>query len=64
MKDTLIFNELWEIVGQLEIRPTDTKPKEQKDYDLRDGKALALIRSSCSKEVYVHLETVDHSFDA
>jgi len=64
MKDALIFNELWEIIEKIKSRPDNSKPKDQEDYDLRDGKALVLIRSSYMEEVYGHLETIDHSFKA
>jgi hypothetical protein len=51
MKDTLVFNELCTVVDKIESRPNNTKAKKQKEYDVRDSKALALTRNSCTQKM-------------
>jgi hypothetical protein len=57
MQNTLIYNELWCDICDGDIAPTkpiDTAPLAK--WKLRDENELALLRSSISKHMFVHIE--------
>jgi HD superfamily phosphohydrolase len=61
IESTLIYNELWR-----DICNEDTKPNKPTDaatlakWEVKNAKALALIKSSVNDEMYVHIEnTID-----
>ena len=59
MQRTLIYIELWKDVCSGESAPT--KPTDVRDlarWELKDEKALSLLRSFVSDEMFVHIENV------
>jgi hypothetical protein len=57
MQSTLIYNELWKDVcsgDKAPIKPIDARELEK--WELKDEKALALLRSFVIDEMFVHIE--------
>ena len=65
IQSTLIYNELWKGVYNAQpTKPNQTKPTNPDQlakWELKDERALALIHSTVSDDIYVHIE---NSFDA
>ena len=65
IESTLIYNELW-----FDICNEDTKPTKSTDattlakWEVKNGKALALIKSSVNDEMYVHIENTTDAWSA
>jgi len=65
MKSTLIYNELWKDICKGDVKPN--KPSNVAPlakWELKDGKALALIKSSVNEEIYVHIENASDAWSA
>jgi hypothetical protein len=55
IQNTIIYNELWK--GICNAQPNKTSDVAQlKKWDLKDEKILALIHSTISNKVYIHIE--------
>ena len=55
IQSTLIYNELWK--GVCNAQPTKpTIPNQLSKWELKDEKALALIHSTVSDDIFVHIE--------
>jgi hypothetical protein len=65
IESTLIYNELWR-----DICNEDTKPNKPTDaatlakWEVKNAKALALIKSSVNDEMYVHIENTTDAWSA
>ena len=65
MQSTLIYKELWKDVCSDETAPTKpTNARELARWELKDEKALALLRSSVSDEMFVHIENAKDAWNA
>jgi len=65
MQNTLIYNELWKDVCIGDKAPT--KPNDAREsakWELKDEKALALLKSSVSDAMFVHIENATNAWDA
>jgi hypothetical protein len=63
IQSTLIYNELWKgICNEQPTKPTDVVPLAR--WELKDENALALIQSTVSDEVFVHIENCIDSWSA
>jgi hypothetical protein len=62
MESTLIYNELWKDICNGDVKPNkSTNARPLAKWELKDEKALALIKSSVNEEMYVHFE---NTYDA
>jgi hypothetical protein len=65
IESTLIYNELWH-----DICNENTKPNKPIDaatlakWEIKNAKALALIKSSVNDEMYVHIENITDAWSA
>jgi hypothetical protein len=65
IESTLIYNELWR-----DICNEDTKPTKPTDaatlakWEVKNAKALALIKASVNDEMYVHIENMTDAWSA
>ena len=63
IQSTLIYNELWK--GVCNAQPTKpTNPDQLAKWELKDEKALALIHSTVSDDIYVHIENSSDAWSA
>ena len=65
MKNTLIYNELWQ--GICDVDPTSTKPTDVTTlakWELQNEKAVALIHSSVSDNLCIHIENTSSAWTA
>jgi hypothetical protein len=57
MQNTLIFNDLWKYICNGEKAPIKLiNARELAKWELRDEKALALLRSYVTDEMFIHIE--------
>jgi len=57
MQNTLIYNELWRDICDGDTAPTKpTNATSLAKWNLKDEKALALLRSSVTEHMFVHIE--------
>jgi hypothetical protein len=64
MKNTLIYNELWKDVFNGDKPPTNPIDDIELDiWELKDEKTLALLRSSVTNEMFVHIENVTNAWN-
>ena len=57
IESTLIYNELWQGICDGDVKPN--KPRDGATlakWEIKNAKALALIKSSVNDEMYVHIE--------
>jgi hypothetical protein len=54
MQNTLIYNELWRDICDGDTDPTDAASLAK--WKLKDEKALALLHSSVTENMFVHIE--------
>ena len=65
MKNTLVYNELWR--GICDADPNSTKPTNATalaKWELQNEKALALIHSSLSDHLCIHIENISSAWTA
>jgi hypothetical protein len=65
MQNTLIYNELWKDVCNGDKPPT--KPIDARElarWELKDEKALALLKSFVTDEMFVHIENAIDAWNA
>jgi len=65
MHSTLVFNDLWKYICQWEkalINLIDAR--ELAKWELRDEKALALLRSHVTNEIHIHIENAIDAWNA
>jgi hypothetical protein len=56
MRNTLIYNELWHDICYGYTTPTKTTNATLAKWNLKDEKALALLHSSVTEHMFVHIE--------
>lgn len=62
IESTLIYNELWHEICDGNIKPNKpTDAASLAKWEVKEGKALALIKASVNNEMYIHIE---NSWDA
>ena len=65
MQNTLIYNELWRDICDGDIAPTKpTDATSLAKWHLQDEKALALLRSSITEHMFVHIENSKDAWSA
>eukprot|EP00253_Pinus_taeda_P033744 PITA_33744 len=65
IKITLIYNELWHDICDGDIKPNKpTYAATLEKWEVKNGKALALIKSSVNDEMYVHIENATDAWSA
>ena len=63
IQSTLIYNELWN--GVRNARPTKpTIPDQLSKWEIKDEKALALIHSTVSDDIFVHIENISSAWSS
>eukprot|EP00253_Pinus_taeda_P028910 PITA_28910 len=65
IESTLIYNELWQGICDGDVKPnkpTDATALEK--WEVKNAKALALIKSSVNDEMYVHIENAIDAWSA
>lgn len=65
LESTLIYNELWQGICDGDVKPnkpTDADPMAK--WEIKNAKALALIKSSVNDEMYVHIENATDAWTA
>jgi len=65
IESTLVYNELWHDIFDGHVnpnKPTDAAALEK--WEVKNAKALALIKSSVNDEMYVHIENAKDAWSA
>ena len=61
----MIYNELWQDVCDGDVKPNKhTDVDSLAKWDIKNSKALALIKSSANDEIHVHIENASDAWSA
>eukprot|EP00253_Pinus_taeda_P005954 PITA_05954 len=65
IESTLIYNELWQGICDGDVKPNKpTDAAALAKWEIKNAKALALIKSSVNDEMYVHIENATYAWSA
>ena len=65
IESTLIYNELWQGICDGDVKPNKpTDATALAKWEVKNAKALALIKSSVNDEMYVHIENATDAWSA
>eukprot|EP00253_Pinus_taeda_P028683 PITA_28683 len=65
IESTLIYNELWQGICDGDVKPNKpTNANALAKWEIKNAKALALIKSSMNDEMYVHIENATDAWPA
>lgn len=65
IESTLIYNELWQGICDGDVKPNKpTNADALEKWEIRNAKALAIIKSSVNDEMYVHIENATDAWTA
>eukprot|EP00253_Pinus_taeda_P022127 PITA_22127 len=65
IESTLIYNELWQGICDGDVKPNNpTNADALAKWEIKNAKALALIKSSVNDEMYVHIENATDAWTA
>ena len=65
IESTLVYNELWHDICDGDVKPNKpTDAAALTKWEVKNSKALALIKSSVNDEMYVHIENAKDALSA